>query len=90
VGTNSKEEIIMCDFEDDFDNDDFMDEDTEMDDPLDGDSDLDNEPIEAEPQDDEFTAKDAFFAGSFAGWAHEESLRERKRKKGKKFSDDSD
>ena len=87
----------MCDFfEDDFD--DFedegepMDEDSdslegEMDDPLDGDSDLNGEP---DPQNDDLTARDAFFAGTFAGWAYEEGLRERKRKKRKGSGDDSD
>ena len=74
--------------------------DTEMDDSLEGDSDLDGEPDEAQSQDDKFTAKDAFLAGAFAAWAFEEGVEERRRKrwlkeqskrrKRKKFSDDSD
>ena len=78
----------MCDyFEDDFDNDDFMDEDTEMDDSLDGDSDLDGEPDDAESKDD-FTAKDAFIIGGIFGIGYEEGLRERTRKKRKRFRGD--
>ncbi len=80
----------MCDFEDDFDNDDFMDENTEMDDPLDGDSDLDGEPDDAESQgqEDDFTAKNAFILGGAMGFAYEKGFRERKRRKRKRFSDD--
>jgi hypothetical protein len=92
----------MCDFFDDFDDnydegasmddDSFEDEydaDTEMDDPLDGDSDFDGEPDDAESKDD-FTAKEAFVIGAALGFAYEQGLREQKRRKGKRFSDDSD
>jgi len=87
----------MCDdFEDDYDEGESMDdedsfednleEDLEMDEPFAGDSELDDEP----DQDDEFTAKDAFILGGAMGWAYERGLRDRKRKKHKRFSDDSD
>lgn len=86
----------MCDFfddfEDDFENDDLMDEDSfddsvegEMDEPFTGDSDHEEEPDETESQDDKFTAKDAFILGGAMGFAYEEGLRERKRKRRKKF-----
>ena len=91
----------MCDFfddfEDDFDNDDFRDDNSfedslegEMDEPFADEPDHEDEPDEAESQDDHFTAKDAFILGSAMGFAYEEGLRERKRRKRKKFSDDSD
>jgi hypothetical protein len=95
----TKEKKTMCDdFENDFDNnDDFMDEDEydadmEVDDPLDGDSDLDGEPDDAESQgqEDDFTAKDAFIVGGAFGWGYEEGLRERKQRKRRRYSDDSD
>ena len=81
----------MEDFLDDFDDDDegeYMDEDSfedleenlEMDEPFDDDSEFDNELVQTETEDDEFTAKDAFYTGTFAGWAYEEGLRERKRR----------
>jgi len=85
------------DFEDDFDNDDPLDGDSfedslegEMDEPFTGDTDLDGEPDDAESQKDDFTAKDAFFVGGAMGFGYEEGLRERKRKKKKRFSDNSD
>lgn len=87
----------MEDFFDDFDNDDFMDEDSyedsfegKMDEPFTDDAELDDEPIEAESQDDDFTAKDAFFLGGAMGFAYSEGLREGKRRKRKRFGDDSD
>ena len=88
---------------DDFmDEDSFEDEydaDTEMDDPFDGDSDLDGEPDEAESHDDEFVAKDepcddkltareVAILGGAMGFAYSEGLRERKRRKRKRFGDD--
>ena len=39
-------------------------------------------------KDDDFTAKDAFFLGCAMGFGYEEGLRERKRRKRKRFSDD--
>ena len=70
-------------FEDEYDAD------TEMDDPLDGDSECDAEHNQAESQDDdEFTAKDAFFLGSAIGFGYEEGLRSRRRKKRNRFVDD--
>ncbi len=88
----------MCDFFDDFedfDNSDFTDEDNleedlEMDDPFAGDTEPEDGTDEAESKDDDFTAKDAFILGGALGWGYEEGLRERKRKKRKKFSDDSE
>jgi hypothetical protein len=90
----------MCDdFEDDYDESESMEENsfedeydanTEMDDSFAVDSECDNEPDQAEPQKDDFTAKDAFILGGAMGWAYEEGLRERKRRKRKRFSDDSD
>ena len=87
----------MEDFFDDFDNDDFMDEDSfedsvegEMEDALTGDAELDDEHIEPESQDDDFTAKDAFILGATMGFAYEQGLRTRKRRKRKRFSNDSD
>jgi hypothetical protein len=92
----------MCDnfddFQDDFDNDYFMDDnsfddsiDAEMDEPSADDTEPDEGFDDAESQalDDEFTAKDAFFLGSGMGFAYEEGLNERKRRKRKRFSDDS-
>ena len=82
----------MCDyFEDgDFMEEDEYDADMEIDEPFTSDTKLEDEPIETGSQDDDFTAKDAFFAGSFAGWAYEEGLNKRKRRKRKRFGDDSD
>jgi len=75
----------MCDFFDDFEEEDsFEDEyepDTEMDDPLDGDSDLDSEPDEVESQGDDFTAKDAFILGGSIGWAYSKGKEERERQR---------
>jgi len=83
----------MEDFFDDFMDEEFFedsfDEDTE-DEPVDGDPEFDDEPGESESQEDEFTARDAFFLGSAIGWSYEEGLTERKRRKRKKFRDDSD
>jgi len=95
----------MCDdFENDFDNDNFInedsfedcpDEDMEVDDPLDRDIELDNEPDEG----DDLTL-DPFILGGAMGFAYEEGVEEQrrrrllkeqsKRRKRKKFSDDSD
>ena len=83
----------MEDFFDDFFDDSFEDnleEDLEMDEPFDDDTEFDDEPGEAESQDDEFTARDAFFLGSAIGWTYKDVLREWKRRKRKKFSDDSE
>jgi len=76
--------------EDDFMDDSFedgFDENFEMDDSLD-----DGDAIEAEPTgddicDDEFTTKDAVMLGSAMGWAYEEALEERKRRKLEKKMD---
>jgi len=74
----------MEDFFDDFFEDSFEDnleEDMEMSEPLDGDPEFDDEPGEAESQqNDEFTARDAFFLGSAIGWGYEEGLKERKQR----------
>ena len=103
----------MCDdfegFDNDFDNGDFMDDsfedsfegetdgsfagESESDDKS-GDTDLDGEPDDG----DDFTAKDAFMVGSFAGLAYEEGIEggrrkrllkeQSKRRKRKRFSND--
>jgi len=87
----------MEDFFDNFDDDfDEMDEDSfeesfeeemEIDDTVEAVTELDDEPEQAESEDDEFTAKDAFFLGSAMGWAYEEGLEERKRRKLEKEMD---
>ena len=46
--------------------------------------------IESESQEDDFTARDAFFLGAAMGFAYEEGLKKRKRRKRKRFRDDSD
>ncbi len=92
-------EDFYDDFDDDFDNGDFMDEDffednlednLEMSEPFEGDTEFDDELREAESKEDEFTARDAFFLGSAIGWGYEEGLTERKRRKRKKFKDNSE
>ena len=86
----------MCDF---FEDDDFMDEDSyedSFDDDMEsaeefaGESEFENEPDRTKSEDDDFTAKDVFILGSAMGFAYEQGLRERKRRKRKRFSDDSD
>ena len=77
------------DFFDDFDDfEDDLPEDLEMDEPFEDEpltvSDLD----EAESQDSDFTARDAFIIGGAMGFAYEEGLRARKRRKRKRFGDD--
>ena len=78
----------MCDFEDDFDGEEYMEDSFEdhfndeiMDDPggpddgpQAGDSESDG------PDADEFTERDAFFVGSIVGNAYEEGLDKRKRR----------
>jgi hypothetical protein len=60
----------------------------EMDDPFDGDSECDAEPNQAESQNVDFTARDAFFLCSAIGFGYEEGSRERQRRKRNRFSDD--
>jgi hypothetical protein len=89
----------MFDYFDDFNDvgeNGFMDDDSfedclegEMDEPFSDDNEPDDEPIEAESKDDDLTA-DPFVVGGLMGFAYEEGLRARKRRKPKKFSDDSD
>ena len=62
----------------------------EMDEPCIDDAELEDKTDWAEPEDDDFTPKDAFLAGSFADWAYEEGLRKRKRRKRKTSEDDDD
>ena len=80
------------DWYDDYDDEDtFEDEndaETEKDDPFDGDSECDAELNQAEPLEDGFTARDAFFLGSSIGFGYEEGLRSRKRSMRKRFRDD--
>ena len=75
-------------FDDLDDFDDENDADTEMDDSLDSDSECDAEPNQAESQDDDFTAEDAFYRGSAMGFGYEEGLRSRRRTKRNRFVDD--
>jgi len=77
----------MCDFEDDFNDGDFINEDTELNGSFAGDSEFEDETDNPESIDDDFTAKDAFIIGGAFGFGYEEGLRERKRRKLKKFSD---
>ena len=85
----------MCDFENNFDDDfgnddsfeDEYDEHMEMDEPFADDAECDDDPTEAESQDDDLTI-DPFILGGAMGFAYEQGLRERKRRKRKKFSDD--
>jgi hypothetical protein len=51
---------------------------------------LEDKPDRAESHEDDFTIGEAFGAGVFAGFAYEEGLRARKRKKRKRFGDDHD
>ena len=74
------------DFVDDFE-DEFPEE-LEIDDPFVDDPELEDEQDEAEPRDDGFTAKDAFFIGGAMGFAYREGLRTRKRRKRKNPDDD--
>ena len=50
-------------------------------------SEADEETHHPESEVDDFTARDAFFLGSAIGFGYEEGLRERKRRKRKRFSD---
>jgi len=75
----------MSDFDDDFDDGDYMDEDSfedhfedQMDDFDDGSS-MDD-PESDDPDADEFTARDAFFVGSIVGNASEEGREELRRR----------
>ncbi len=82
-------EDFFDDFDDDYDEGEFMDEDSfednleedlEMDEPSSGDSEFNNEPEDTESQNDEFTAKDAFFLGGWMNWAYMEGVEETRRK----------
>ena len=85
------------DWFDDFD--DEYDAEMEMEDQLDGDSECDAKPNKAESQGDDLTAKDepcddkltayeAAILGGAMGFAYEQGLIERKRRKRKRVSDD--
>jgi hypothetical protein len=58
----------------------------EIDEPFTDDAELEDKPDQAESQDDDLTV-DPFFIGGAMGFAYEEGLRERKRRKRKRFSD---
>ena len=84
-------------FGDDFVQGDSMNEDSfgdgleeEMDEPFTDELDHEDEPDRTESQDDKFTAKDAFILGGTLGFAYKQGLIERKRRKRKRFSNDSD
>ena len=89
-------EDFFDNFDDNFDEGEFIDEDSfedsleenlEMDDLFDDDNKSDDKPEQAESEEDEFTAKDAFLLGNAMGWAYEEGLEERKRRKLEKEMD---
>ena len=84
----------MCDFFDDFENfeeensfEDEYDADMEVDEPFADDAELEDKPDQAESQDDDLTL-DPFILGGAMGFAYEEGLREGKRRKKKRISDD--
>jgi hypothetical protein len=81
----------MEDFFDDFDEgdsfEDIVDEDFEAENSLDDDSGIEGETTGDDIHDADFTAQDAFFLGSAMGWAYEEGLGERKRRKLEKEMD---
>jgi hypothetical protein len=83
-------EDFIDDFEDENSFEDEYDADTEMDEPFAGEPDCDNETDRAEPQEDDLNAIDPIIIGGVFGFGYEEGLRERKRRKRKRFSDDSD
>ena len=76
------------DFENGFEEDEFMDDDNfETEDSLDDASGIEIEPTGDDICDDEFNTKDAVILGSAMGWAYEEALEERKRRKLEKKMD---
>jgi hypothetical protein len=72
---------------DDFFEDSFE-ENCEAEDSFDDDPEMDNEPDEAQSQEDDFTAREAFFFGSAMGFAYEEGLEEAERRKLEKEMED--
>ena len=83
------------DFDDDFDDGDFMDDSEgnfEMDDPFDEDSGIEGDHAGDDMHDDDIAMEDAvFIGGTMMGWAYEEGLEEGKRRKlEKKMNDDRD
>ena len=82
------------DFDDGFDEmdedsfDDSHEENFEMDDTLEGDSGIEGETAGDDIHDADFTAQDAFFLGGAMGFAYEEGLEERKRRKLEKEMND--
>jgi hypothetical protein len=90
-------EDFFDNFDDDFDEGEFMDDDSfeenfeeemEMDDTLEGVTELDDEQDNVESEEDKFTAKDAFLLGGAMGFAYEEGLEEGKRRKLEKEMND--
>jgi len=82
---------------DDFENDgdldddsfeDACDDDFEMEDPAENDLESEDETTKDDCCEDEFTIKDAAIIGGAFGWGYEEGLRERKRRKRIRDSDD--
>ena len=83
------------DFDDGFEDGDFMDDsdgDFEAEDSLDDDGGIEEEPIVEDVCDDEFTVEDAvFIGGTIMGFAYEEGVEEGKRRKlEKKMDGDQD
>jgi len=79
-------EDFFDNFDDDFDEGEFMDEESfeeklEMDDTVEAVTELDDEQNNVESEEDKFTAKDAFLLGGAMGFAYEEGLEEGKRRK---------
>ena len=83
-------EDIFDNFEDDFDEGEFMDDDQfegslkddiEMDEQRSDGSDCDDSPEDTESEKDDFTVKDAFIVGGAIGYSYEEGRSNRKRKK---------
>jgi hypothetical protein len=83
-------EDYFDDFEDDFDEGEFMEhdqfeddleEDLEMDEQNSDGSDFDDAPEDDESHDGNFTAKDAFILGGGMGWAYSKGQEERERQR---------
>ena len=84
----------MCDFSDDFDDfdedsfKDAYDDDFEMEEAAENDLESAGEATNGNTCEDKFTVEDSAILGGAMSYAFEEGLRERKRRKLKKFSDD--
>jgi hypothetical protein len=88
----TKEGRIMEDYFDDFEEhfEDSLKEDFEKDEQFADDFEFEDETDPAESKDGKFTASDAFIVGGALGYAYHEGTRERRRRKRRKLSDESD